>query len=937
MKRLRFLAIISVLLFGVLGGFVMPENANAEDCSAIASEVKRNACFSFQASQGTSCSSISNEVQRDQCFSNILLEGGKKIFTDQISFLQTPTSSGKPSGVGFDFLIKSIQGSQQVFETYYQNNKSSGQTAAYKAGMLRARNYLNNQKTAVGRPNEFNQEPISNFVLQFTEVLLLESNRADDTFFVTQQTGKTPGDATSLVNAKISDAGGRTTSAASAVKKDVDNQKNPDACSISFTGSFSITGCIDQFIAWIITHTFLQLAGYLLWLTANMMNYVIKVGILDFAKWAPDTLYPIWIIVRQIISLMIVFAGLYLGLMYIINKDSDSKFGRYVPWVVVFALFVNFSYPLARTIVDVSNIVSLNVYASTVGSKVLTASVTDNTYSAGALIRNKLGLIGLVDYATGGSKDATLNDINSTPVALLAVAFIGYAAYIFFLVTALITMRTVVLIFIIVASPILLVDSVIPKLGEQAMKIRKMFFEQLMVGPVFMIMFALTLKFLDVFKLGGASSITANKGDATIAMFFNLLIMLVMLHIMLKVTKSTAGTMGEMATNFMGKVGGVGLGVATGGAGLLARGTIGRAAMAVRDSKWVTNNQNSMIGRAAHNMSNSVAASSFDLRNSTVVANRANKLGMGMGMGRKLGYEQALNAREKEASDGFKLSGTHVRNVYSPDGKTLLHAKGDIDTSAEGNQLREDYIKRKTSGVTSIFKSDQEKADTKYKLEEANKGAMRQAERNEKDKVVDEYNKFGDTPEEKAKKEEFFKKQTDEVKKKLEESDWRKVLAEYRNYEEDERGKADRDIFKSKQSAEVIKRLEELESKKETATSEKAAQKTFQNDTLDANKRVAAAQEEIARLMKTPPVRESTPAPSQGAQAVSTTGYEQTGSGIYIPSSPTSARPNSTPPEGASGEAAAPTPPKTPVPSSGKTSSEGAGIDHIDEDFMAAV
>ena len=58
--------------------------------------------------------------------------------------------------------------------------------------------------------------------------------------------------------------------------------------------------------------------------------------------------------------------------------------------------------------------------------------------------------------------------------------------------------------FIIVASPLLFVDAVIPKLGEQAQRLRKIFFEQLTVSVVFMIMLYLSIAMTKVFtRLGG--------------------------------------------------------------------------------------------------------------------------------------------------------------------------------------------------------------------------------------------------------------------------------------------------------------------------------------------------------------------------------------------------------------------------------------------------
>jgi hypothetical protein len=221
--------------------------------------------------------------------------------------------------------------------------------------------------------------------------------------------------------------------------------------------------------------------------------------------------------------------------------------------------------------------------------------------------------------------------------------------------TAILVTRTAVLVFVIIGSPLLFVDSVVPALGEQAKKLRGIFVDQLTVGPVFTILLAITLKFLDSLRQSGplssistginaASNATAGRQD-TVQIFFGLLLMIVALHLMLKITKSVAGKAGAMATDFMGKVGGmasgVAVGAATGGVGLLGRATVGSLAAKARDSKWMTNNQDSFLGRRAYNLSNSLASSSFDARNSSVAKAGFNKLGLsrGMGSGQKGGYD----------------------------------------------------------------------------------------------------------------------------------------------------------------------------------------------------------------------------------------------------------------------------------------------------------
>lgn len=516
------------------------------------------------------------------------------------------------------------------------------------------------------------------------------------------------------------------------------------ACAVRTLGiPTNLVGCFGDMLTWFIKSFILNIVGFFLWVAANMLNYSIQVGILDFKSWAPDALYSLWVIVRQIISLFIVFAGLYLGFMYILGKEE--VFEKYMAWIIIYALFVNFSYPITRMLVDVSNIVSLNIYASAVGNDALTAEFT-SMRTAGGIIMTSLGLQNLITAAVSGGNASSatdmLSNINTVPGALMAVIFVGYATYIFFMVTALIVLRTVALVSITIVSPLLLVDSVIPKLGEWAAKVRGVFFEQLAVGPVFMILLALTLKFLEVFRgVVNASPGGVAGGGQTIKEFFSVALMLIMLHVMYKVTKSTAGSMGEIATKAMGTVGGFAMGgaagLAMGGAGMLGRASIGRVAARARDSGWMQNNQHTFIGRGLRNMTDSVANSSFDGRNSGIIKSGTTKLGMGIGMGSKLGrvgvdgggYEKRLEAQKKDILErGARIDIYHKEDKYEKglDGNQILVAKaGEVDQKALAARTR--YYE-KAGGAVFMAKDDKRKVQEALKDQSKTLGGKDQAE-----------------------------------------------------------------------------------------------------------------------------------------------------------------------------------------------------------------
>ncbi len=513
--------------------------------------------------------------------------------------------------------------------------------------------------------------------------------------------GSSGGDA--LTNA----ANDQIAGAASAAKKNI----TKGICSIGVLSDMNLGACVSEFFSWVIKNTLMELAGWFFWASANLFNFAMSVAVLDFKSWAPDALYPLWIVIRQIVSLLIVFAGLYLGFMYILGRED--KFEKYIPWVVIFALFVNFSYPLVRTAVDISNIVSLKLYSVAVGPEALSGGLTGLQTPGGRILKH-LGLQDLAASATAEESDKNnLKGINTISGALLVVVFLGYAAYIFFVATGIIVMRTLALVFLIIASPILFIDSVIPMLGDQAMRLRKIFFEQLAVAPIFTIMLAITLNFLSIFS---TSTITSNPsgGDATITTIFTMVIMLGLLHLTLTVTKEVAGKVGNFAGEALGKVGGfaggVALGAATGGVGLLARKSIGGLAVKARDSAWVQKNQDTAGGRFAHSISNSLAKSSFDLRNTSVAQRGASKLGINMGMGSKMNYEDMQKAKLQKAREvGERIKLRHERDIIK-DGKLVARA-GDLNEEMVEAKRRYD---ERNGGALFLTKGDKQAFAAQY-------------------------------------------------------------------------------------------------------------------------------------------------------------------------------------------------------------------------------
>lgn len=462
---------------------------------------------------------------------------------------------------------------------------------------------------------------------------------------------------------------------------DIDGAK----CNIDILGSsWDMLGCLNVFFGWLIKVIFLNIAGFFLWLAGNLLNYSIQFGILDFKSWAPDSIYPLWQIVRQIISLCVVFAGLYIGFMYIINQQ-DTFIKKYIPWLVVFALFVNFSYPITRGLVDVSNIISLNIYSQIVGGDTLVGKNEANT--AGAVIMSRLGLQELIGSANSVNNQTTENvsKLNGIGGALMAVIMVLYTAYILGFAALLFMIRNIVLVLSIIFSPLMFVNAVIPKFGEKAAWLREFFFKQLALSVVFMVMLYFSVRVMSVFD----SIRPIDKPDIT--MVFNITIMLVVLHIMLKVTRSLSGEIGKGVEGLYKTAA---LGVAGGGMAFAGRATLGRVASRVAESDWLDKKQGTVFGRSLMNLSSSVANSTFDSRNTKLAQGIGKMGGIEIKGGTTRTYTTDLAAKQEafatkynsirndEARDEFMQS---TRQSQSLQGVALAGV-GALATKVTGNE-----------------------------------------------------------------------------------------------------------------------------------------------------------------------------------------------------------------------------------------------------------
>ena len=268
---MRFFAVIFTILISIVGAnFVAPIHSYAQQTTPTSSQTD--------------------------------LEAGIYLFDQEIRTVNTETLITQIGADSVAALTKEIMYAKSIFVALYNNEISSGKTpdTAFK-------NALNAVQYTVSILGENSKYGDSNLILTSSEKNLLNGSTAKKLLndFTGILGSAQPSDYKNLSpntpNLQVTiaqnntavttgamtstDAALANASSAAATAKDRNNNlKNSGAC-FNLTG-FNLGACIDNFVSYVIGAVLIPIAGFLVTTTATMMNYAIKIGILDFAKWA---------------------------------------------------------------------------------------------------------------------------------------------------------------------------------------------------------------------------------------------------------------------------------------------------------------------------------------------------------------------------------------------------------------------------------------------------------------------------------------------------------------------------------------------------------------------------------------------------------------------------------------------------------------------------
>lgn len=257
----------------------------------------------------------------------------------------------------------------------------------------------------------------------------------------------------------------------------------------AFTIVNSVIGIVGNFFL-MLTAQLVTVSGTLLNLSLNITTHV---G--DFYNGIP-ALNEVWLVIRNMSSIFIIFALLYSSIKVIVGAGSSSATKELIVKIVIAGVLINFSLFFTKVLIDGSNLVSLQFYRAIAPKSAGSLSTLSSAFNDGGLSD-----IFMSSFKIPRIYQKSALETSDVPLSI-GIATIGgmlmmiTAAISLLAASVAIMFRTAILIFIMAASPIYFAAMIFPQLEDKAKEVTKMFKSQLIFMPTYLFLMYVALKLI---------------------------------------------------------------------------------------------------------------------------------------------------------------------------------------------------------------------------------------------------------------------------------------------------------------------------------------------------------------------------------------------------------------------------------------------------------
>lgn len=229
----------------------------------------------------------------------------------------------------------------------------------------------------------------------------------------------------------------------------------------------------------------MMLAGVLLDWALNPNNFAIVIT-------NNAGIYESWKFVRDLFNIFFIFILLFAAFATIFQVDKYS-YKKILLKLIIMALLVNFSFPISRFIIDVSNVFLYGILSS--------AGLANND-SVSDTLKNGLGIMSIV--APDTSFKEIIFDAQSLTIKLIfSNIFLFIAAITFLIIGVLFIIRIAVLAVLIIFSPVGFVAGAFPGTQKFADEWWDLLIKQSFFAPVMALMLVIALNVMKSLNTGG--------------------------------------------------------------------------------------------------------------------------------------------------------------------------------------------------------------------------------------------------------------------------------------------------------------------------------------------------------------------------------------------------------------------------------------------------
>ncbi len=375
-----------------------------------------------------------------------------------------------------------------------------------------------------------------------------------------------------------------------------------------------VSGVIDGVLCFLIRETVLRIVAGGLYIAAKSFDLVVNLSLFDLNRALANSgnstdgaIYKMWSTVRDLCNIVGIFFFFISVIYIIIGKGLETR--KYLVKLILFAILLNFSFPISKAVLDFSNVFALNIYGAVSGYK-----YKDNPAATGYLANDYgisyelMQIIGLQSPVTKSGEISTeapvIAGIGSTVTMLALVIMICALAVVFVQATLVFATRTVLMLGCIITSPIMFMGGILPpnklfNLDEWVEGWTSRFFSGAFAAPIMMINLGLALQIMKFVMGMPERRLTSDYLPKLIFMFITILVFQ-------KAVEYSANMMDEMGKRAAAVGGKLGAKMMSGTAArplaFAGRQTFGRAASAImqrttRDGGWLRSQADKGGGR----------------------------------------------------------------------------------------------------------------------------------------------------------------------------------------------------------------------------------------------------------------------------------------------------------------------------------------------------